>query len=74
MRWLRLNPMCRRNGDFEEEKKARGLVHVAIGDNVFYGGDVECAVHMDMVLYSPTVSLDQRRVVENGEIVFGARD
>jgi leucyl aminopeptidase (aminopeptidase T) len=66
-----LNPMCRRNGDFEEEKKARGLVHVAIGDNVFYGGDVECAVHMDMVLYSPTVSLDQRRVVDNGEVVFG---
>jgi leucyl aminopeptidase (aminopeptidase T) len=66
-----LNPMCRRNGDFEEEKKARGLVHVAIGDNIFYGGDVECAVHMDMVLYSPTVFLDQRRVVEDGEVIFG---
>ena len=67
-----LNDCCRRNGDFEEEKKARGLVHVAIGDNVFYGGDVACAVHMDMVLYSPTVRIDNRLVVEAGEIVFDA--
>ena len=64
-----LNPRCRRNGDFEEEKKARGLVHVAIGDNIFYGGEVECAVHMDMVLYSPSVWLDERLVVGAGTVV-----
>ncbi len=64
-----LNPACRRNGDFEEEKKARGNVHVAIGDNVFYGGTVACAVHMDMVLYRPTVWLDDRIVVDAGEVV-----
>jgi leucyl aminopeptidase (aminopeptidase T) len=63
-----LNPSCRRNGDFEEEKKARGNVHVAIGDNVFYGGTVECAVHMDMVVYRPTVTLDDRAVVIDGEV------
>ncbi len=64
-----LNPACRRNGDFEEEKKARGNVHIAIGDNVFYGGAVECAVHMDMVLYRPTVVLDDRAVVVEGELL-----
>lgn len=65
-----LNPMCRRNGDFEEEKKARGLVHVAIGDNIFYGGRVESPVHMDMVLYTPTVHLDDRVVVDAGEVIL----
>jgi leucyl aminopeptidase (aminopeptidase T) len=65
-----LNPMCRRNGDFEEEKKARGNVHVAIGDNVFYGGDVHSAVHMDMVIYSPTVLLDDYRVVDRGRVLM----
>lgn len=65
-----LNDACRRNGDFEEEKKARGLVHVAIGDNVFYGGTVECPVHMDMVLYAPTVLIDDLVVVDAGEVVF----
>lgn len=63
-----LNPACRRNGDFEEEKKARGLVHIAIGDNVFYGGEVECAVHMDMVQYAPTIRLDDEVVVDAGEV------
>ena len=63
-----LNPACRRNGDFEEEKKARGLVHVAIGDNIFYGGEVESPVHMDMVIYQPTVRLDDRTVVDAGVV------
>lgn len=64
-----LNPECRRNGDFEEEKKARGLVHVALGDNVFFGGTVKCGVHMDMVLYEPTVKLDGQMVVDDGRLV-----
>lgn len=63
-----LNPACRRNGDFEEEKKARGNVHVAIGDNVFYGGPVHSPVHMDMVLYQPTVYLDDRIIVDKGQV------
>lgn len=63
-----LNPVCRRNGDFEEEKKARGYVHVAVGDNVFYGGDVRCGVHMDMVLYQPSVWLDETLIVDAGAI------
>ena len=65
-----LNPDCRQNGDFEEEKKGRGNVHVAIGDNVFYGGDVHSPVHMDMVLYRPTVILDKRVIVEEGTVML----
>lgn len=63
-----LNPASRRNGDFEEEKKARGLVHIAIGDNVFYGGNTRSPVHMDMVLYNPTVRLDNQILVEAGVV------
>jgi leucyl aminopeptidase (aminopeptidase T) len=63
-----LNPLSRRNGDFEEEKKGRGNVHVAIGDNVFYGGSVRCAVHMDMVMYRSTVRLDGHRIVDHGVV------
>ena len=63
-----LNPACRRYGDFEEEKKARGCVHIAIGDNVFYGGTVHSPVHMDMVMYRPSVWLDERLVVDGGEV------
>ncbi|MEN8198056.1 MAG: aminopeptidase [Pseudomonadota bacterium] len=63
-----LNPACRRNGDFEEEKKGRGNIHVAIGDNIFYGGTVKSPVHMDMVIYRPTVRLGDLVVVEDGQV------
>lgn len=63
-----LNPMSRRNGDFEEEKKARGYVHIALGDNIFYGGDVHSPVHIDMVIYKPTVKFGKTIVVENGQV------
>lgn len=65
---LGLNPSCLRNGMFEEEKKARGLVHIALGDDIFYGGVTKSPVHMDMVLYSPTVTLGSRVVVEDGNV------
>jgi leucyl aminopeptidase (aminopeptidase T) len=65
-----LNPKSRQNGDFEEEKKGRGNVHVAIGDNVFYGGTINSPVHMDMVLYRPTVWLDERMIVDNGIVLL----
>ena len=63
-----LNPLSRRNGKFQEEKKARGNVHAALGDNLFYGGEIQCAVHIDMVMYRPTVELDERVIVADGEI------
>lgn len=66
-----LNPACRRNGRFEEEKKARGNVHVALGDNIFYGGSIESPVHMDMVVYRPTVRLDGRVLVDDGQVRLG---
>ncbi len=67
-----LNPLSRRNGHFQEEKKARGNVHAALGDNQFYGGDIQSAVHIDMVMYRPTVVLDERVIVADGQLEFPA--
>jgi leucyl aminopeptidase (aminopeptidase T) len=63
-----LNPLSRRNGHFQEEKKARGNIHAALGDNLFYGGEIQSAVHIDMVMYRPTVMLDERVIVADGKI------
>jgi Thermophilic metalloprotease (M29) len=63
-----LNGSCRRNGLFEEEKKARGNIHVAIGDNIFYGGTVASPVHIDMVAYEMTVEFDTTAVVSSGSV------
>jgi leucyl aminopeptidase (aminopeptidase T) len=65
-----LNPASLFNGDFEEEKKARGTCHIALGDNLVFGGTVKCDVHLDMVMYAPTITMDGRKVVEDGRIVM----
>lgn len=66
-----LNPASRRNGDFEEEKKARGNVHIALGDNIFYGGTVRSSVHIDMVIYEPTVVFEDQVLVDAGQVRLG---
>jgi len=57
-----LNPASLRNGDFEEEKKALGNIHVAVGK----APDVPCPVHMDLVIHEATVTLDDRVVLDAG--------
>ncbi|HEV2357945.1 MAG TPA: leucyl aminopeptidase [bacterium] len=65
-----LNDGAEFNGRFEEEKKALGTVHVALGDNISYGGTVACTLHMDMVLYNPTLRIDSRVVLEGGKLTI----
>ena len=66
-----LNPACRRNGKFEEEKKRRGQVHIAIGDNIVFGGTTHSAVHLDLVITDPTVTLDGQVIVDQGQVRLG---
>jgi leucyl aminopeptidase (aminopeptidase T) len=65
---LGLNPESLLNGDVQEEKKARGTCHIALGDDLYYDGNHKCDVHIDMVMYKPTVIMDDIVVVEAGEV------
>jgi leucyl aminopeptidase (aminopeptidase T) len=64
-----LNPNCRRNGKFEEEKKRLGNVHIALGRNTGgYGGNIACMVHLDMVIYEATVKTDKDVLLQDGRL------
>lgn len=71
---LGLNPNALRNDDFEEEKKAAGNVHVALGSDLFYGGDHGCAVHMDMVIRSATFRVDGEALCLEGQLQGGVKE
>ena len=66
---LGLNPACMFNGDFEEEKKARGTLHFAMGNGFYYGQPPRSTVHIDMVLYNPTVYFDDVLIEKDGRLV-----
>ena len=64
-----LNPQCRQNGKFEEEKKRLGNVHVAVGRNTGgYGGTIACMVHLDMVIYEATIKTDKDVLLQDGKV------
>lgn len=65
-----LNPDSLFNGDFEEEKKARGTVHFALGNGLYYEQTVDSQVHIDMVLYKPTVVFDGITFVKDGKVII----
>jgi len=63
-----VNPEARRNGDWQEEKKGLGTAHFALGDNIYYYGKVSSPIHLDMVMYNPTVTLDGSVIAKGGKL------
>jgi leucyl aminopeptidase (aminopeptidase T) len=66
------NDRARLIGSMTEDKKYRGSVHIAIGDNHVIGGTVVSELHLDGLLLRPTVELDGQRVVEDGRLLIEA--
>ncbi|HOO90161.1 MAG TPA: aminopeptidase [Syntrophales bacterium] len=64
-----LNDRSLFNGDFEEEKKARTTAHIAMGNGYYYGQPARSTVHIDMVLYNPTIYFDDELIEKNGKLV-----
>ena len=62
------------NGDFEEEKKARGTCHIAMGNGFYYGQPARSTVHIDMVQYNPTITFDGQLIVKDGKMVCLAEE
>lgn len=61
-----INPASLKNGDFEEEKKALGNVHIALGKNPVVYSDI----HMDLVIYDCTVIIDGKTVMQDGALIL----
>ncbi|MBI4276857.1 MAG: aminopeptidase [Armatimonadetes bacterium] len=63
-----LNPALRFVGKPRMDKKARGGVHMAIGNNLMDGGVVDSRTHLDAIARNCSLWIDGRLVVEHGEI------
>lgn len=54
-----------------EDEKVFGTVHVALGDNSSYpGGKTKAPVHLDGVISKPTVTADNKKIMENGKLLI----
>jgi len=62
------NPAARITGVINEDKRRLGTVHIAIGDSMTLGGKVRSQIHYDILLFEPTVEMDDQIVVKKGKL------
>lgn len=57
-----INPAATLIGTVLQDEKVMGTVHIAIGDNAGFGGDVECDLHLDGIVKNPTIRVNGERI------------
>ena len=55
------------SGNLLEDEKVKGTIHLAFGNSRGMGGDNDVPVHIDCVIRKPSVYIDGRLVIEEGE-------
>jgi leucyl aminopeptidase (aminopeptidase T) len=61
-----LNPHARLSGRMLEDEGCAGTVHLGFGSNATIGGRNRVAFHLDFVIRSPSVWIDETRVLQGG--------
>jgi leucyl aminopeptidase (aminopeptidase T) len=61
------NPKANSVESILEAEKIKGTIHIAIGDNSHFGGLVKTDMHVDFVLWEPTLILDDKTVIDRGK-------
>ncbi len=57
------HPTAEVTGAVLEDEKVRGTVHLALGNNVGFGGNNDVAIHLDGVILTPTLTTDTDAVI-----------
>jgi leucyl aminopeptidase (aminopeptidase T) len=57
-------------GKVLEDEKVYGTVHVALGNNAHFGGTNNVPYHADGVITHPTLEIDGRPIITNGQADF----
>jgi leucyl aminopeptidase (aminopeptidase T) len=55
-------------GNLIEDEKILGTCHVAFGASAGIGGEIQVAIHEDVVVMKPTVMADGRALITDGEL------
>lgn len=67
---LGTNPAADIVGTVLEDEKVYGTCHIAFGDNLGFGGTIECDSHLDGIVLEPEVFLDDELIMSGGDVVI----
>lgn len=63
-----INPEAQLIGNVLEDEKVGGTVHIALGDNSTFGGDVVAGIHLDGIITKPKVFVDGEEFILSLEV------
>lgn len=63
------NPNAILGGISVEDEKVLGTAHIALGNPEFEGGIQRGKIHLDLIIKKPTVEIDGRIIVKNGNLL-----
>jgi len=63
------NPKAKVSGNILEDEKVFGTIHIALGSNYDFGGQVKAPIHLDGIIKTPTVLVDEKYLFKEGRIV-----
>lgn len=58
-------------GHILEDEKVLGTAHIAVGNNVSMGGTVNVKLHIDGVMFEPTLFIDDIQILDKGKMLIG---
>lgn len=61
------NPEAKITGNVLEDEKVYETVHVALGNNVTWGGSCDVPLHLDGVILKPTLEVDGKVIIREGK-------
>jgi leucyl aminopeptidase (aminopeptidase T) len=64
------NPKAALRGSALEDEKVYGTAHIAFGSNATFGGNTSAGVHIDGIILSPVVYIDDQLVLRDGELLI----
>ncbi len=62
-----LNPLCSMSGVMLDDEGVYGTAHIGIGTSTLLGGKIKTKMHFDILMWKPTLELDGKIVLKDGE-------
>lgn len=64
------NPAAKIIGNILEDEKVKGTIHMAVGNDMSYGGTNNVPVHLDGIVKDPTIYVDGKMIMEDGKFLI----
>lgn len=64
-----MNDKAKLTGHVLEDEKVYGTFHVAFGNSLSFGGKINVPIHIDCVVKSPDIWVDNKKIINKGKLL-----